>query len=245
MSKRLRLFTIHLILSLFLASLVISCVYLVWYYPLPLVKAEVITPILLMLISINLIVWPLLSLLVCKEGKKSLKFDFTIIILLQISALCYGVYSIAQGRPVWLVYSVDRFEVVRNNEVIQTHIQQAQPQFQATSWLKPQYAAVQFAKDSKQRNEDMFMEVLEGISIAQRPERYVPLSQVTAQIQQRALSLSLLETFNRKIQVKQLLAKYPNANAYLPLKANAVDMTVLVNKDTAEIIKIVDLRPWK
>ena len=45
--------------------------------------------------------------------------------------------------------------------------------------------------------------------------------------------------------VKKILAKYPQANAYLPLKANAVDMTVLINKDTAEIIKIVDLRPWK
>ena len=77
------------------------------------------------------------------------------------------------------------------------------------------------------------------------PERYVALNQVTLQIQQRALSLNLLEKFNDRMQVKQLLAKYPQANAYLPLKANAVDMTVLINKDTAEIIKIVDLRPWK
>ena len=38
---------------------------------------------------------------------------------------------------------------------------------------------------------------------------------------------------------------YPKADAWLPLKANAIDMVVLVNKESASIIKIVDLRPWK
>lgn len=45
------------------------------------------------------------------------------IILIQLSALSYGLYSIAQGRPVWLVYNVDRFELVRNNEIIETNTQ--------------------------------------------------------------------------------------------------------------------------
>ena len=29
------------------------------------------------------------------------------------------------------------------------------------------------------------------------------------------------------------------------LKANVVDMTVLINKEKGEVVKIVDLRPWK
>ena len=37
----------------------------------------------------------------------------------------------------------------------------------------------------------------------------------------------------------------PKADAWLPLKAAAVDMVVLVNKESASIIKIVDLRPWQ
>lgn len=97
----------------------------------------------------------------------------------------------------------------------------------------------------QQRNDEMFAEVLGGISIAQRPERYVELTQVKTQIQQCALPLAELEQYNSKTEVEKILENYPNADAWLPLKANAVDMVVLVNKESASIIKIVDLRPWK
>ena len=60
----------------------------------------------------------------------------------------------------------------------------------------------------------------------------------------RSQSLSQLNQYNTYNDVQRILIKYPNANAWVPLKANAIDMVVLINKDTAEIIKIVDLRPW-
>ena len=44
----------------------------------------------------------------------------------------------------------------------------------------------------------MFAEVLGGISIAQRPERYMELDEVKKQIQQRAQELELLNEFNTK-----------------------------------------------
>ena len=198
-----------------------------------------------MLLVIDVILGPLLGLLVYKEGKKTLKFDLSVIILIQITALCYGVFSIEQGRPAWLVYNVDRFELVRKNELVDTNLQQAKPQFQEPSWFKPQYVATEFAKDTQQRNDEMFAEVLDAISIAQRPERYVDLTQATTQIQQRALPFVKLEQYNSKIDVEKILARYPKADAWLPLKANTVDMVVLVNKESATIIKIVDLKPWE
>ncbi|WP_180103518.1 TfpX/TfpZ family type IV pilin accessory protein [Acinetobacter sp. YH12134] len=243
MSKRLKFFLSHLSLSFLIALLVVGVVFFIWY-PSPLATAVGVTHIFLMLLVIDVILGPLLGLLVYKEGKKTLKFDLSVIILIQIVALCYGVYSIEQGRPAWLVYNVDRFELVRKNELVDSNIQQAQPQFQQASWLKPQYVATEFAKDTQQRNDEMFAEVFSGISIAQRPERYVELTQAKTQIQQRVLPLNELEQYNSKAEVEKALAKYPNADAWLPLKANAVDMVVLLNKETAEVIKIVDLRPW-
>lgn len=244
MSKRLKFFFSHLSISFLIALLVIGLVFFVWY-PAPLAKAVGVTNIFLMMLAIDVIVGPILGWLVYQEGKKTLKFDLSVIILIQIAALCYGVFSIEQGRPAWLVYNVDRFELVRKNELVDTNIQQARPQFQQPSWFKPQYVATEFAKDIQQRNDEMFAEVLGGISIAQRPERYVELTQAKTQIQQRALPLKELEQYNSKADVEKILAKYPNVDAWLPLKANAVDMVVLVNKETASIIKIVDLRPWK
>ncbi len=244
MSKRLKFFLGHLSISFFIALLVVSLVFFIWY-PSPLANAVGVTHIFLMLLVIDVILGPLLGLLVYKEGKKTLKFDLSVIILIQIAALCYGVFSIEQGRPAWLVYNVDRFELVRKNELVDTNIQQAQPQFQQPSWFKPQYVATEFAKDIQQRNDEMFAEVLGGISIAQRPERYVELTQAKNQIQQRAQNLELLKQFNDQQSVQKILAKYPQATGFIPLKANAVDMTVLINKEKGEVVKIVDLRPWK
>ena len=244
MPKRLKFFLRHLAVSLLIALFVISIVFFVWY-PSPLATAVGVTHIFLMLLVIDVILGPLLGLLVYKEGKKTLKFDLGVIIFIQIVALCYGVFSIEQGRPAWLVYNVDRFELVRKNELVDTNIQQAQSEFQKPSWFKPQYVATEFAKDTQQRNDEMFAEVLGDISIAQRPERYVELTQAKNQIQQRALPLAELQQYNSKTEVEQTLAKYPKADAWLPLKANAEDMVVLINKESASIIKIVDLRPWE
>lgn len=244
MSKRLKFSLSHLLLSFLIALLVIGLVFLIWY-PSPLATAVGVTHIFLMLLVIDVILGPLLGLLVYKEGKKTLKFDLSVIILIQIAALCYGVFSIEQGRPAWLVFYADRFELVRKNDIILENIDQVQPQFQQISWTGPQFAAVKLAVSPQQRQNDMFTEALGGISLAQRPERYVELTQATTQIQQRALPLKELEQYNPKTEVEKTLAKYPKANAWLPLKATAVDMVVLVNKESASIIKIVDLRPWE
>lgn len=108
MSKRQKIFLSHLSISVLIALLVIGLIFFIWY-PAPLAKAVGVTQIFLMMLAIDVIVGPVLGLLVYKEGKKPLKFDLSVIILIQISALLYGVYSIEQGRPAWLVYNVDQF----------------------------------------------------------------------------------------------------------------------------------------
>ena len=243
MSKRLKFFLTHLSISFIIALLVMGLVFFIWYAS-PLASAVSVTQIFLMLLAIDVIVGPLLGWLVYKDSKKTLKFDLAVIIIIQIAALCYGLFAIEQGRPAWLVFHADRFELVRKNDLILENIDQAHPQFQQVSWIGPQFVAVKSATCTEQRQDDMFTEVLGGISVAQQPERYVELTQAKTQIQQRALPLKELEQYNSKTEVERTLAKYPNADAWLPLKANAVDMVVLVNKEKAEVIKIVDLRPW-
>ncbi|QPF38217.1 type IV pilin accessory protein [Acinetobacter sp. TTH0-4] len=242
MSNRLKFFLSHLSISILIALFVMGLVFFIWY-PTPLAKAVGVTQIFLMMLAIDVIVGPLLGLFVYKKGKKSLKFDLIVIIAIQISALLYGIYSIEQGRPAWIVFNVDRFELVRKNEIVDQNINQAKPQFQQVSWFRPQFVAMQFANNTQQHNDDMFAEVLGGISLAQRPERYVNFAEAKAQLQKRAQSLELLQQYNDKAVVKNILAKYPQATAFLPMKASAVDMTVLINKQ-GEVAKIVDLRPW-
>ncbi|MBW6955948.1 hypothetical protein KXS96_25125, partial [Salmonella enterica subsp. enterica serovar Weltevreden] len=85
--------------------------------------------------------------------------------------LVFGVYNIAQARPAWVVFNTDRFELIRNNDLVLSE-QAPQAEFAQVSWIGPQWAAVKFANDIQQKNEDLFAEAIGGLSIAQRPERY-------------------------------------------------------------------------
>ena len=244
MSKRLKFFLSHLLISFFIALVVVGVVFFIWY-PSPLATAVGVTHIFLMMLAIDVIVGPLLGLLVYKEGKKTLKFDLGVIIALQISALGYGIYSIEQGRPAWLVFYADRFELIRKNDLLLENIDQAKKQFQQVSWAKSQFVTIKTITNTQQYQDDIFTEVMGGVSLAQKPERYVDFVQAKSQLQQRAKNLKELNQYNDAQQVDRILSKYPQATGFVPLKANAVDMTVLINKDKGEVVKIVDLRPWK
>lgn len=243
LSKRVRYFLGHLVVSALVSLCAVLWVFFVWY-PTPLGKAVGLTSIFLMMVAIDVIIGPLLSFVVYKEGKKTLKMDLVIIALLQLSALCYGMFQIAQGRPVWIVYNVDRFELVRYHEIYEGAIDKADPKYRQPTWFTPKYVATAFATDPAERGDNTLEEVVAGISLAQRPERYVEIDKAYADINKRKLSLTDLTKYNPKTQVETLLKKYPTAHAYLPLRASQLDMVVLVD-EKAQVVKIVDLRPWE
>lgn len=244
MSKRLKFFLGHLLISVIIAVAALALVFFVWY-PSPLAKAVGVTHIFLMLLVIDVILGPLLGLLVYKEGKKTLKMDLTVIILIQIAALSYGLYSIAQARPVWIAFNNDRFELVRNNELKTENTTHAQPQYQQPTWLQPQYVAVKQAADLQEQQIEQMSAMLNGISLAQYPERYISLDQAKTQIQSQVRDLSQLKQWNDDEMIQEVFSQYPQANGWLPLETYGLAMVVLVNKESASVIKIVDLRPWK
>lgn len=244
MKDKIKAFLWHLSVSLLIALLAMLVVYGVWN-PDPLYKATGITDIFLLMLAIDIILGPILTLIVFKKGKKTLKFDLCVIALLQMSALMFGLYKVYEGRPAWIVYSVDRFDLVRVNELDLRKINEAQPEYQKVGMMGPKYiAAIIPVNDLETKNAILFEEIGSGIAPSQRPELYKPLKEVQPIITQKMQNLSLLDKHNPPTQVKQILGKYPHAAGYLPLKANKVDMSVLVDKE-GNVIKIVDLRPWQ
>lgn len=243
LSQRVKYFLGHLTVSCCVAILALILVFYIWY-PTPLAKANEVGHIFLMLLAIDVIVGPLLSLLVYKVGKKSLKFDLIVIIILQISAFLYGIFTISQGRPAWLVFYHDRFDQVTVVEISEKNKDQFKPEYKYPSILGPKFVAVEFATDPKIRKKDTLLE-LSGTTLAMRPERYLSLTDVRDQIKEKAINFELLYDFNASLEIDNILRKYPTATAWLPLKTNTNDMVVLINKEKGEVVKIVDLRPWK
>ncbi len=244
MSARFNFFIKHLSLSLIVATLVLGWIFTVWY-PTPLAKATGVTHIVLLMLAIDVIIGPILGLIVYKAHKKSLKFDLMVIVLLQIFALGYGVYSVSEGRPIWTVFNGNRFELIRNNELLDVSVdRRVNNEYYHPSLLGPKYVAVKIAEDSLEREQNMFDEVMGDISLAQRPERYVAIAEAKGRIIETAENISDLKNYNSEQAVDSILDSYPNASSYLGLKANEVDMTVLLD-DKGNTIDIVDLRPWQ
>ena len=98
MKDKIKAFLWHLSVSLLIALLAMLVVYGVWN-PDPLYKATGITDIFLLMLAIDIILGPILTLIVYKKGKKTLKFDLCVIALLQMSALMFGLYKVYEGRP--------------------------------------------------------------------------------------------------------------------------------------------------
>ena len=244
MSPRIKFFIKHLSASFIVALLVLGWVFTLWY-PAPLAKATGVTHIVLLMIAIDVIIGPVLGFIIYKAHKKSLKFDLMVIVLLQIFALGYGVYSVSEGRPVWTVFNGNRFELIRNNELLDVSVDSSvDNEYYHPSLLGPKYVAVKIAEDSLERKKNMFDEVMGDISLAQRPERYVAIAEANGRIIETAEDISDLKNYNSEQAVDSILDSYPNASSYLGLKANAIDMTVLLD-NKGNTIDIVDLRPWQ
>lgn len=243
MNQRVKFFLSHLSISFLIALIAVGVIFFVWY-PYPLAQAVGATQLFIMLIAIDVIVGPIMTLLIYKKDLKVFKMDLVIIVIIQMAAFLYGFYSIAQGRPAWIVFNQNKFELVRVNNQFTDNAKKIPKEFEKVSWFGPKYVSVIPSSNSKQREDDLFMEALGGVSLAQKPERYVPLNTIAQKMQQQAQSLKQLELYNDADTVKKILVKYPQATAYLPLKSNKLDMVVLVNKREMKIISIVNLRPW-
>lgn len=170
--------------------------------------------------------------------------DLAVIAILQVSALVYGVHAVAEGRPAWLVFAKDRFELVRALDIDTRNLDNAEIEYRTPGWLKPQWIGASMPIDLQQGNEIIFESVGGGFDIYQRPNLYRSLTDMHSSMQRNARSLQALGKFNTNNAIKSTLESHPTADAWLPLRANNQDMVVLIHKKTAEIVAVVDLRPW-
>ncbi|MFT6047778.1 MAG: hypothetical protein ACI9WC_003495 [Arenicella sp.] len=91
-------FGAHLLISLFVLACLLSLIFFVWF-PYDLIFAGGIEG-LKIIMGVDLVLGPLLTLMVYVPGKKGLKFDLTIIGIAQIGCLMAGLWVVHNERPV-------------------------------------------------------------------------------------------------------------------------------------------------
>lgn len=234
----------HGLFSLMLLGVALYLVFGLWF-PQPLDVAMGVSGVLWIMLGIDLILGPLLTTVIYNPHKKELKLDLAIIVVIQLVAYLYGMYTISQSRPAWLVYFKDDVTLVRAVDVKIKPDEVVDERFVSPSLLqKPQWVASEFSKDEiiakQQRSEDLF-----GESIVTRPVSYLALDEVQEKIKQNLKSISQLERHNDPHDIKQALSKYQEGQirGYLPVKGYDADV-VAVFDEQGKPVAILQLKPW-
>ena len=91
---------------------VVGIIYWSWY-PEPTFGIVGVLPIMLLLIGVDLILGPLLTLIVYKHGKPGLKFDLSVIALVQVvSARLWRAHTLRRETALPGLCGIDRLEFV-------------------------------------------------------------------------------------------------------------------------------------
>ncbi len=238
-----RAFALHSSLSLLIAGLLLLVVYTIWY-PSPFHNAVGVSPVLGLVILVDVTIGPLVTLMLCRAGRRVPIVDFIAIGVLQISALSTGVLAVAEGRPAWIVFNADRFDLIRSVDVDPRSVAIASPTYRTPSLLGPTWVAAAWPDSSEERIAILFEALNSGIDLAHRPQYYGPIEQKRTEIQARLRPLEELDRYNSPAAVTQVLEQWNSADAWLPMVSGVKSMTVLLERETTKIVAVVDLNPW-
>ena len=126
-------------------------VFAVWY-PWPYREMSGGQQLFLMIVSIDLVLGPLLTLAVFNPRKlRTVMFrDLAVIVTVQLSALVYGLHVVHIARPVALVYEGTRFRTVSDVDVVHEELSAAPVELKRLSLSGPLVLATREPKDEKE-----------------------------------------------------------------------------------------------
>ena len=126
--NRYQAFAIHMAISLVIFFILLVCITQYWY-PGILFDTGNGWKAIGMIVGIDLILGPLLTLIVFNPKKNSLKFDLSVIALVQTVALIYGTWTIHQTRPIALAFINSSFLTIYANSPLSDGLKDKIEQF--------------------------------------------------------------------------------------------------------------------
>ena len=163
---------IHLMLSGLIIGALIALIYFVWF-PNNLILVGATTG-LVILVSVDLVLGPLLTFIVFDKSKSSLKFDLSCIAALQLLCLVYGAYLIYNERPILHVLADDGVTIFTISELKEHSIELDYGLFD-----KPTTKYLEIPEDRTTAiTTRVQYEIVEGRPFALKTESHIDLSQV-------------------------------------------------------------------
>jgi hypothetical protein len=135
------------------------------------------------------------------KTRLALVVDYTVIAIVQIAGMVYGVYTVAESRPVYIAFSTDRYEVVAARDLKESELAAAAPRYREIPLTGPQYVGVRVPEAEREQS---LMDEVGGNPPFARPKWYTDLDGMLPQILGRAQALEVLE--KRHADTKPLIA---------------------------------------
>lgn len=176
--SRWKAFSLHLLLSVVLISGIALAALLTWY-PHGLYRISGLDRLMVVMLCIDIAAGPLLTLVVYRKGKASLRFDLAVIALVQAAFLAYGLHTLWQSRPVFLVASDIRMNLVFASEISDEELARAsRPEWRRLSWTGPRLVGILPPTDRRQRQTLLDILLRTGKDQDQLPAHYLPFESV-------------------------------------------------------------------
>ncbi len=245
-SKR-QAFLIHLAVSALVVGTLCAIIFYFWY-PAPYFDAKGAGGVLRVLIGVDLVLGPTLTLVLFKPRKPGLLFDLSIVAAIQLSALIYGTTVIFQERPYYSVFAVDRFEVIAYRDADASMINH--DALRRKPLRGPILAVASLPEDPEAFQRLLEETVFEGKpDIQYRPELWRPYADSSDAVARRARSLATLaeqrsETEALISHFAESLERDVNDFSYVPLVGKDRSFVFVIDAVTAEPVGIIDADPW-
>jgi len=240
---------VHLSASVLVSLLVSIVVFFVWY-PEPYRTLSGGVYLFSILVAVDVTIGPLATFVVSKPGKplKEWRTDVSLIALVQVVALMYGVWSLYQARPVYMAFEVDRLRVVHAVDVPPELLAQAPDGFRKLPIAGPSWVAVRPLTNGAE-NMQATMAALQGLHLAFRPDFWIAFEQASEAVRQKAKPLS--ELIAREPQLSQpLLQALKSHNVavsdvvYLPLLGRTKFWTALFYVNSLKPFAYLPIDPY-
>ena len=229
---------LHFLICMVIGLALLALSWFVWY-PAPMLLVIGGLEIFLLIVGIDVILGPLLTLVVFKSGKKSLKFDLAVIAVLQVAAMAYGMDSLLEARPAYVAALGDSFQVVQATEVTDENLAKAKT---TLPWWGPKWVGTKEIVDAEWQSGVQAVQSVGGDK-GHFPQLHIPYESMKERVLAKALPVSELKKINpgQENKIDQWLKSrgYDEQTAkFQPLKIVASKFAVFVDAKTAKVIGI-------
>lgn len=248
--NRWKAFALHLAISLAAGGIAVWAMLAVWY-PDPFYAAMGGKDLVILLTAVTVVAGPVLTLVAFSPGKPArlLRLDAAIIGTLQAAALAWGIWAFAESRPVYMVFTVDRFDLVAASEIRDAELARVtDPRFRSVPWGKPRTIAVRSPRDPNEQLR-IIQSALAGADLQTFPQYYVAYEALSREALRASRPVSDLRRRHpangaRLDRALAGLDRREDRTHFLPLKARSRDFCVLLDAWSGEVVGFLDLQPW-